>query len=87
MSPPPLNSSNNNYRIYLFTLVTTSAPCGDANSLRLVGGTSPLEGRVEVCQNDGTWGTVCDDGWDIREAMVVCRQLGYSEQGLFFGPL
>ena len=48
--------------------------------MRLVGGESEFEGRVEVCLNN-RWGTVSSDGWTQNNTEVVCNDLGYDFTG------
>ena len=43
-----------------------------------MGGSGPHEGCVQVYQND-VWGTVCDNGWDLQDATVVCHELDYGK--------
>lgn len=47
----------------------------DREKIRAVGGKDGCSGRVEIWHR-GTWGTLCDNAWDMRDAEVACRQLG-----------
>ena len=50
-----------------------------ADDVRLTNGDRTGNGRLEV-NLDGRWGLVCGDNFDMRDAHVVCKQLGYSEE-------
>lgn len=59
--------------------VTCQESC-TTHEVRLVDGSSPSEGRLEICLG-GTWGTVCDDQFHNVDARVVCKQLGLPYGG------
>ena len=61
--------------LYIYIDVTANDTAAEG-TVRLVGGASPLEGRVEVFLF-GQWGTVCSSSWELIDARVVCLELGY----------
>ena len=57
----------------------------ESGEIRLVGGVTDTVGRLEVCGN-GVWGRVCNrlEYWGPNNARVVCRQLGFSDEGKIY---
>ena len=69
------------FRITLIYL--TLVDCvNDNGDIRLESG-NETAGTVEVCF-DGLWWLVCDDMWDVKDATVVCRQLGFSSKSKYY---
>ena len=56
-------------------LLTASSVSGQAD-IRLVNGATSYQGRVEVLV-DRKWNTICGDYFDIKDAHVVCKTLGF----------
>ena len=60
---------------FLLPPPVVNSTCAEGG-VRLAGGRTEMEGRVEVCHNQ-VWWAVSGSSWDIRDATVVCRHLHY----------
>lgn len=67
-----------------FQWLNFNTVCDDGH-LRIVGGRNngSVEGSVEICINN-TYGGICDTFWDDLDALVVCRQLDFSTNGMLY---
>ena len=73
--------------LYLGTVIfcagSVNGECVEGSTRLMKNGSYPWtegEGFVEICMM-GEWRSVCDDGWDMSAAMVVCREHGMLTEG------
>ncbi|XP_076815725.1 uncharacterized protein LOC143461753 isoform X1 [Clavelina lepadiformis] len=77
------SDTSNALRTFLFD----PFPSGNSgNGIRLAGSYLPYMGRVQVSLPEGRWGSICGVGWDVKDATVVCRQLGFQIGGVIPRP-
>lgn len=53
---------------------------GDIRLIKSVGSSSDAQGLVEMYLDD-QWTMVCNNGWDLEDASIVCKQLGFQSAG------
>ena len=68
------SSQVSNSSMHVYHLVDSGCTDGD---VRLAGGETVMEGRVEVCHNQIWWAVRGSSNWDFSDATVVCRHLHY----------
>ena len=71
------------YSNYLHDEVAKCSVTAGNTAIRLVGGSSYNEGRVEILYN-GVWGTICSDGWNLNNGIVICRSIGLSGANSYY---
>ena len=73
--------------VLVFPFLVPSTEVGNCStgSIRL-NGSSPLEGRVEICINNA-WGTICNNRFSSSDPIVICRHLGYDSIAAYSIPL
>lgn len=74
----PKNIDTYSCVVIFTTFIILHAADGESNGdVRIIQGDLPNEGRLEVFYG-GSWGTVCNADWGLRDTDVVCRMLGYD---------
>jgi len=61
---------------FFLSWLSVNSGCAEGG-VRLAGGESEMEGRVEVCHNQTWWAVSASYNWNIRDATVVCKHLHY----------
>ncbi|KAM9853858.1 scavenger receptor cysteine-rich type 1 protein M130-like [Aulostomus maculatus] len=84
VSPACIASPQSCEMDYQYSLSAVELTCSEA--VRLVGGSNLCSGALEVKSNQ-LWSPVCEEGFDVKDAEVLCRELGCGPPSVLKGGL